>query len=317
MITKTDLEKAWTRTRPYVVNTPFLRSRFLSNLWNAEVFLKHEQQQEIGAFKIRGASNFCNRLTGKSSRSVYITHSSGNHAQALAYMAHKLGAMAIIVMPKNSNKRKVENARKWGAEIQFCEPTFEARLDVSNKIEKETGGIMIPPFDHEWIIEGQATAAMEIILDQTLDIIITPLGGGGLLSGTALAAKYFSPNTQVIGTEPATASDGYDGFHSGQRVKDQSPNTVADGLRTLVGEIPYEIIKREVNDIWLAEEESIIPWMYRIWKEENVVMEPSCAVPFAAIHEQKELVHGKKVGIVITGGNIDLNDLPTYSEAGL
>ena len=317
MISKLDLERAWSNTRPFVRNTPFTFSEYLSERWECEVFLKHEQKQGIGAFKIRGASNFLAHLSSKERERGLVTHSSGNHAQAVAFMARLSGIKAHIVMPKNSNSKKIENANKWGANIYLCEPSFEARLAMANELQAETGAFMIPPFDHERIIEGQATVAMEMIRDQRLDYIIAPLGGGGLLSGSALASKYFSPSTKVIGAEPELAKDGYDGFIKGVRVDTYVPNTLADGLRTLVGEIPFEIIKHEVSDIWLASESRIIPWMYKIWEEEKTIIEPSCAVPFAAIDANRDHINGKRIGIIITGGNVDLSGLPPYSTEGL
>lgn len=307
IIGKIELERAYSRIAPYISHTPLLFSTFLSERWQAEVYLKCEQFQNIGAFKIRGASNFFLQLSEEERKKGIVTHSSGNHAQAVAYMAYKLECIAYIVMPHNSNKLKIENTKKWGAELVFCEPNLEDRLRQSERIADEKGAHICSPFDHKWIIEGQATAAMEIIREnKDIELIITPLGGGGLLSGTAMAAHYFSPNTDVIGAEPVQAADGYRGFKSGVRELNPIANTVADGLRTAVGKQPFDIIQQAVKDIWLAEEKDIIPWMYRIWQESKILIEASSAVPFAAMDGQSHELKGKKVAVIISGGNVDL-----------
>ena len=311
MISRLDLQKASSRVRGISLKTPLIGNTFLNNLWDCEVLLKCEQLQAIGAFKIRGAANFVLQLSPEELSRGLVTHSSGNHAQAVAYMAYKMKVKAFIIMPKKSNQQKIKNARKWGAEIVLCEPTIESRIQTANAIAKERGCIMIPPFDHEWIVAGQSTASMEIIAEHNdLDYIITPLGGGGLLAGTSLSARYFSPNTKVVGAEPEEASDGYEGFISGERKTTVNANTVADGLRTTVGKIPFGIIKKNTHDIWLAKEDQIVDWMYRFWNETKMIIEPSCVVPFVAMHAQKEELKGKKIAVIITGGNVDFNALP-------
>lgn len=317
MISKIDLERAFSSRSREVLCTPLKKSNFLSEKWQAEVYLKHEQTQSIGAFKIRGASHFIHKLTKEQRNRGVVTHSSGNHAQALAYVAYKHGVNAVIVMPENSNALKISNARKWGAEIVLCEPTFKARIDTAKAIEEKEGMVIVPPFDHQWIIEGQSTAAMEMIAEKEFDYLVTPLGGGGLLSGTALAAKHFCKSTKVVGAEPENAKDGFIGFSKGKRVEEFTPNTVADGLRTLVGKIPFEIIKKEVAAIWLAKEDTIIPWMYKLFQEEKIVVEPSSVVPIAAIDDNMKQIKGKRVGIILTGGNVDFQNLPPYSDLGL
>lgn len=307
-ITTLDLQRAYSRTRNYRNVTPLIKADFLRELWDAEVWMKCEQFQQIGAFKIRGAANFTLQMSAAERAKGIATHSSGNHAQAVAYMAHRLGIKAYVVMPSNSNKVKIENARRWGAEITLCEPTFESRIATVNQVADKYGTTIVPPFDHEWIIEGQATCAMEILAEQRdLDCIVAPLGGGGLLAGSSLASHHFSGQVSVIGAEPTNAADGYEGFKSGKRVTSFTPHTVADGLRTTVGEAPFPIICEHVNDILLAKEENILPWMKRIWKETKLLIEPSCAVPFAAIDDHRELVKGKKIAIIITGGNVDIS----------
>lgn len=310
-ITLNDLRKAYSRVRPFVVNTPVVSNTYLDHLFDAQFFFKSEQFQPVGAFKIRGAANFAMKLSDAERAKGLVTHSSGNHAQAVAYMANRLGIKATVVMPNNSNKVKIANAKKWGATVILCEPTIEDRLAVSERITRETSAIMVPPFDHEWIIEGQATAAMELIGEvQDLDIIITPLGGGGLLSGTALAAHYLNPNIAVIGAEPENAADGFEGFNSGIRVTSFTPNTIADGLRTTVGQYPFAYIKQLVKDIWLAKEDAIVDSMKDYWSNTKHIIEPSCAVPMATFSQHKESLKGKKVGVIITGGNVDFTNLP-------
>ena len=310
-LTLIDLEQAYSRTSKDIQNTPMIRSGFISKRWEADVFLKCEQYQEIGAFKIRGASNFCRLLHANSDKNQVITHSSGNHAQAVAYMARLLGYNADIVMPSNSNKVKIANAKRWGATIHHCEPTIEAREAKANTLVKEKKGVLVPPYDHEWIIAGQATASMECFREApSIDIIMTPLGGGGLLSGTCLARNYFSKQTEVIGSEPNNARDGFEGLKVGKRVTSHKPNTIADGLRTTVGKIPFEILKSHLDKLWLASEEDIRYWFYTFLREERMVVEPSCVVPIAAADQQKNYLKGKRIVIVITGGNVDFDNLP-------
>lgn len=307
-----ELQKAYDRVRRYAKNTPVWKDTFLDERWNAKVFLKCEQFQNIGAFKIRGASNVCAQLSKEEQARGIVTHSSGNHAQAVAYMANQMGMKAWVVMPENANQLKVENAKRWGAEVRFCKPTIEDRIRSAEAIQKEQGATLVPPFDHPRIVAGQATAAMELMAEVgTMDYLVTPLGGGGLLAGSSLAAHYLQPDCQVIGTEPEQAADGHEGFHSGKRVSSFTPDTVADGLRTTVGEVPFEIIRKHVKDIWLAEEKAIIRWMYRYWKETRTIIEPSSAVPLAALDDHCEKLSGKRIGIILTGGNVDFNHLPS------
>lgn len=309
--TRLQLEMAYERIKRFVKPTPLLTNDRLNAFFGAEIWLKCEQFQPIGAFKLRGASNFALQMTDEERAKGLVTHSSGNHAQAVAYVAHHLGCKAYIVMPENSNKVKIENARRWGAEIILCEPTVESRHATADEVVERTGGRLVPPYDHEWIIQGQASCAMEIIREKNdLDYLMAPLGGGGLLSGTALAAKYFGSGMKTIGSEPAQASDGYTGFKQGKRQKKVQANTIADGLRTTVGEANFPIIKELVDEIWLADEEEIVKWMYRIWSWTKLIIEPSCAVPFAAMESRKEELKGKKIAVIITGGNVDFNQLP-------
>jgi threonine dehydratase len=308
MISKLRLERAYSRIGNPVKRTEFFENDFLNHHFEAKIFLKCEQNQSIGAFKIRGAANFALQLGLEELSHGLITHSSGNHAQALAYMANKMGVKADVVMPENSNQRKIENAKKWGANIHLCEPTIEAREAMAASIQLNTGGTIIPPFDHEWIIEGQATCAMEMIAQiPDLDYIIAPLGGGGLLSGTALSALHFSPKTKVFGAEPSVGADGFTGLNEGNRRTDIVAKTVADGLRTPVGAVPFEILNTLRIPVWLAPESEIAGWTKTIWEETKMIIETSSAVPFAAMNEKRNQLKGKKIGVIITGGNVDLS----------
>ena len=313
-IDKIRLQRAYVRTASMRRNTPLIKIPFLKERWGADVYMKCDQLQAIGAFKIRGAANFAMQLSPEELKNGLVTHSSGNHAQAVACLANKLGTKAFVVMPENANRHKMGLVRKWGAEITLCEPTVEARIATSNAIAEEHGAVIIPPFDHEWIVEGQATSAMEIFgKKDDFDYMVAPLGGGGLLAGSALAAHYFSKGTKVLGSEPEQAADGYRGFVSGIRETTSTANTIADGLRTLVGEVPFGYIRKHVEEVLLAPEAHIIPWMYKIWQETKMVIEPSCAVPFAALDQYRDKWKGKSLAIIVTGGNIDLSQLPPFA----
>lgn len=310
MINKLNLEKAYSRLEGKVRKTPFYKSKYLSDRWEGEVWLKCEHLQEIGAFKIRGAYNMAMQLDEERITQGLVTHSSGNHAQAVAYVAKKMGVKARVVMPENSNRKKIANAKKWGAEVIFCEKGIAAREKKAREVMDIWGGALIPPFDHELIIEGQATCAMEMLSEEEgIDYMFAPLGGGGLLAGTAISSMLFGKNIKAMGCEPENAKDGFEGWKEGERKKEVKGDTIADGLRTTVGETPFEYIKEYVADIILAREKDIMKWMKLVWEEEKMLIEPSSAVPFAAIERQKENFKGKKLAIIITGGNVDLEGI--------
>lgn len=288
--------------------TPLLHSAFLSEYFEADVWLKCEQFQPIGAFKIRGATYFASQVKDDLSAG-FVTHSSGNHAQAVAYTAHRLGIPARVVMPSNSNQRKVALAKRWGAEVIACEPNLAARESTANEVLKEHGGTLMPPYDHPWIIGGQATAMMEVLRQRTdIDMVITPLGGGGLLAGTIAARNHFATDVKVIGAEPENAADGWHGWKSGTRVESHQVSTIADGLRTTVGVVPFDIIQSGVDDIWLAPEAAIEPWTTRCWQECKLLIELSSAVPLVAMEQNREAVKGKRVVVVLTGGNVEFEN---------
>ncbi|MEO1023140.1 MAG: pyridoxal-phosphate dependent enzyme [Bacteroidota bacterium] len=306
-----DIKKAHARILTHGHITPVFRSSSLDERTGAQIFLKCENFQKVGAFKFRGACNAVFSLTDEDAKRGVATHSSGNHAQAIALSAKMRGIPAHIVMPENAPKVKIEAVRDYGAIITFCASTLQARESVLQEVVEKTGAVIIHPYDDARIICGQGTAALEFLeSNPDLELLLTPVGGGGLLSGTAISAKALNPSIRVIGTEPEQADDAYRSFKAGMLIPVQNPDTIADGLRTSLGELPFRIIKEKVDDIVTVSEFSIVEAMRYIWERFKIIIEPSCAVPVAAIFEKKIDVVGKKVGIIITGGNVDLNNLP-------
>jgi threonine dehydratase len=291
--------------------TPVLTNQYLNELVGGSIYFKCENFQKVGAFKMRGAASASLRLNTDTMKNGIATHSSGNHAQAVARAAKVLGIPAYIVMPKNAPEIKVEGTRSYGAEIIFCEPTQNARETSLAKVVSKTGAHFIHPYDNYDVIAGQASAALELLEDfPSLDIVMAPVGGGGLLSGTALAVHYLNPNIIVLGAEPKRVDDAYRSLKSGQIEQNQRTDTIADGLRTTLGELTLDIIKRHVTEILTAEEDEIIQAMRLIWERMKIIIEPSCAVPLATILANKETFRGKKTGVILTGGNVDLGNLP-------
>jgi len=306
-----DIQKAAKKIKPYAHRTPVFHSTLVDQRTHSQVFFKCENFQKVGAFKFRGATNAVFSLTDAEAKHGVATHSSGNHAQALALAARLRGIPAYVVMPENAPKVKVKAVQGYGAEITFCESTQEARESTLEKVVERTGATFIHPYNDPRIIAGQGTAALELLEDYPdLDIIMAPVGGGGLFSGTSIAAKAMKPEIKVIGAEPANADDACRSFHSGKLYPVRSPNTIADGLRTSLGELPFSIIRDNADDIVTVSEESIIQAMRYVWERLNMVIEASCAVPVAAVFDQKIEVKNKKIGIIITGGNVDLDNLP-------
>lgn len=311
MISKQDITEAHTRIASYIHNTPILTSSLINEIAGCGIYFKCENFQRVGAFKMRGAANAVLQLTNSQKAKGVTTHSSGNHAQALAKMAQVAGIKATIVMPKTAPQVKVNAVKQYGASIVFCEPTLQARETAMQHIVDKTGATFIPPYNHEHIITGQATAAKELISEQPhLDFLITPVGGGGLLAGTALSALYFSSNTKVIGAEPEGADDAYQSFKQGTLVPSIQPNTIADGLLTSLGPNNFEIIKQHVSDILCVSDEEIKVAMRLIWERMKIIIEPSSAVALAAVLKNPTLFKNKQVGIIISGGNVDLGKLP-------
>ncbi|RNC85636.1 MAG: pyridoxal-phosphate dependent enzyme [Balneola sp.] len=306
-----DVQKAHEVIKPHAHITPVLSNLHVNKRVNAEVFFKCENFQKVGAFKFRGACNAVLTLSDTEAKQGVATHSSGNHAQALALAAKIKGIPAYVVMPENAPKVKVEAVQNYGAEITFCESNLESRESTLIEVVEKTGATIIHPYNDARIVAGQGTAALELLeAHPDLEIILTPVGGGGLLSGTALAAKSLNSSIKVIGTEPEQADDAYKSFKAKELIPAYSTNTIADGLRTSLGELPFSIIKEKVDDIVTVSETSIIEAMRYIWERMNIIIEPSCAVPVAAIFDKKVEIEGKKIGIIITGGNVDLDNLP-------
>ncbi len=306
-----DIKRAHQRIEKYIQRTPVLFSNSINAMSGCEILFKCENFQRTGSFKLRGASNAIFSLKPEEREQGFATHSSGNHAQAVAYGAKVAGVKAYIVMPENAPKVKVSAVKEYGGEIHFCEPTEAARVKTCNEIIEKTGAIFIPPFEHPDIIAGQASVAKELIVDtEDLDYILTPIGGGGLSAGTALIIKYLSPTTKFIIGEPKNADDAYKSLKKGKVVPIKNPNTIADGLKVTVGQLNFEIIKDIVEEIITVEEDEIIEAMRLVWERMKIIIEPSCAVPFAVVLKNKEIFAGKKVGIILTGGNVDIGNLP-------
>ena len=308
---KADILKAAKRIQPYINRTPILTSSTLNSMFDASLFFKCENFQKVGAFKSRGAVNTTFSLDESTVKNGVGTHSSGNHAQALARAGKIRGIPAYIVMPENAPQVKVDAVRTYEGIITFCKPTLQSREETLKKVVNQTGAIEVHPYDNYKIIEGQATCAMELLEDaDELDIILCPVGGGGLLSGTALSANYFSGKTKVIACEPKGADDACRSFKSGKIIPSVNPNTIADGLLTSLGERNFPIIQKYVSDIVTVSEEAIVRAMLLIFERMKIVVEPSAVVPLAAIMEQKIDVQNKKVGLILSGGNVDLKKLP-------
>lgn len=306
-----DIEKAAKRIQPHIRRTPVRTSSHINQKAGCEVFLKCENFQRTGAFKFRGACNAVMSLTGEEASRGVVTHSSGNHAQALSLAAAIRGIPAYVVMPGNAPAIKVEAVKGYGASITFCDSTQEAREATARTVISDTGAVFVHPYNNPYIIAGQGTAAMELLEEVPgLDLVLAPVGGGGLLSGTALICKTGRKSVEVIGAEPEMADDAYRSFRAGTLIKPDRVNTVADGLRTSLGDLTIKIICDYVDDIVTVSEESIIRDMRFIWERTNMIIEPSCAVPVSALFDHKIETEGKKVGLIITGGNVDLDHLP-------
>ncbi len=308
---KDDILKAAERIKPYTHQTPLISNKSINNIFGGEIFFKCENLQKAGAFKSRGACNAVFSLDENSMKKGVATHSSGNHAQALARAASLRNIPAYIVMPETAPKVKVDAVKNYGGIITFCKPTLEARESTIKILLDKYGAVEIHPYNNLVIICGQATCALEIFnKEKNFDIIIAPVGGGGLLSGTAISTKIFSPKTKIIAAEPKGADDAYQSFYGEKFVPSVNPQTIADGLLTSLGSITYPIIKSLVDEIVTVEEDSIIKAMKVVWERMKLIVEPSSAVPLAAIMEEKIDIKNKKVALIFSGGNVDLDNLP-------
>ena len=306
-ISRQNIEEAQRRIQPYINKTPVMSSSSLNAATGSDLYFKCENFQKVGAFKARGALNAILSLTNKDRNKGVATHSSGNHAQAVAYAAGLLGIPAYIVMPKNAPEVKKKAVKDYGGKIVECLPTLEARESTLREVINDTGAIAIHPYDDEVIITGQATAAKELFSQvANLDVVVTPVGGGGLLSGTILAAKYFSPATKVYAGEPEGANDAWKSLQEGKIIPSVAPNTIADGLLTSLGILNFEIIRPGVEDILTVSDKLILEAMRWLWERMKLVVEPSGAVPLAAVLKQPEIFQGKKTGIILSGGNVGL-----------
>jgi threonine dehydratase len=299
------------RIQPHIHRTLVLTSERLNEASHASLFFKCENFQKIGAFKARGATNAVFALDEATARHGVATHSSGNHGAAVARAAKLRGIPAHVVMPSNSAKVKVRAVESYGAHIVFCEPTENAREATCAEVIRKTGATLIHSFENQHVMAGQGTAVVELLEDvPEIDLVMCPVGGGGLLAGTAVAAKSMRPKIKVIAVEPANADDAAQSFHAGRRLVTEKKFTIADGLRTNIGEPNFAIVQRYVDGIVTVSEEAIVSAMRTIWETMKIVVEPSAAVPYAAILERVIDVNGRRVGIILTGGNVDLDALP-------
>jgi threonine dehydratase len=306
-----DIQAAYTRIKPFVHKTPVLSSQQLNNQFGCELFFKCENFQKVGAFKFRGATNAVLSLTKEEKGRGVVTHSSGNHAAALALAARMNGVKANIVMPDNAPLVKKNAVAGYGAEITFCKPTLQAREETTRIIMEKTGSTLVHPYDNFNVICGQGTAVMELLDEKTdLEIIIAPIGGGGLMSGTSTCVKGMNTGIHVFGAEPLNANDAYISFTSDNLTPSVNPITVADGLLTSLSELTFSIIRRNVDKIFTAKEESIIDCMLLVWERMKIIIEPSSATVLAIIKENSEVFRGKRVGLIISGGNVDFRKLP-------
>jgi threonine dehydratase len=305
------IRQAAQRIKPYVHCTPVLRSKTFDHWLNGEIHFKCENFQKAGAFKARGACNAVFSLDPEQARYGVITHSSGNHAAALSLAAKWRGIAAYIVMPENAPKVKQAAVAGYGGQVTLCAPNLAAREAAAEKTKARTGASLVHPYNDLRVIAGQATAALEL-LEQApgLDLVLAPVGGGGLISGTALAVSFLSPQTQVIAAEPVGADDACRSRRAGRIIPMLEPKTVADGLRTSLGDITFAIMQKYLHDIVTVSEEAIIFAMRQAWERMKIVIEPSAAVPLAALLEKKLSVSGRRVGVILSGGNADLNNLP-------
>ena len=308
-----DVRAAAERIKGVGHRTPVLTSKTLDQLAGRKLFFKCENFQKVGAFKFRGGWNAVSMLSDGEAEKGVCTHSSGNHAQAVAYSAQKRGIPAYIVMPDNSPDVKLNAVKGYGANVTLCEPTLEARRTTLDEIAKKTGAAVIHPFNNPNVIAGQGTAALELIEEVSeLDAVIAPIGGGGLMSGTCITTRSLLPNARLFGAEPKGADDAYRSLKEGKMLPQENPNTICDGLLTSMGENTWNILKDHLNDIYTVSDDEIIKAMKLIWERMKIIIEPSCATPVAVVMgtEFKQLKGIEKIGIILTGGNIDLSKLP-------
>src|SRR4030042_3704237 len=306
-----DIRSAHKRIEPYIHRTPVLTSRQLNRIFECDLYFKCENFQKVGAFKFRGATNAVLSLTEEKKKHGVVTHSSGNHAAALALAAGLNGIKAFIVMPENAPSVKKDAVASYGAEITFCKPTLQSREETCRNIMEKEGATLVHPYDNFNVICGQGTASLELLEDvDDLDVVVAPIGGGGLMSGTSTTVKGINDKIKVIGAEPLNANDAWKSFNTGILTPSVNPLTVADGLLTSLSRLTFTIIRKNADHIFTAREETIIECMRLIWERMKIIVEPSSATALAIISENPEFFRGSKVGIIISGGNVDFRKLP-------
>ena len=306
-----DVETAQERIKPYIHKTPVLSSIYLNKISGAELYFKCENFQKAGAFKARGASNAVFGLSNEVALKGVVTHSSGNHGLSLAYAAGRKGIPVTVVMPHTAPEPKKAAVRGYGGTIVECKPSSKSREETSARVVAESGADFVHPYNDPRVISGQATCSLEL-LEQTggLDAVIAPIGGGGMISGSCLAMSNVAPEIKIFAAEPKNADDAYRSFKAGYIIADDAPVTVADGLKVPLKDLTWHFVSKYVEDILIATEQEIIDAMKLIWQRMKIVIEPSSAVPLATILKNKNIFSGKRVGVIITGGNVDLDKLP-------
>lgn len=309
--TYNDVLDAHQRIEPFIHKTPVLTSSYLNQLTGAKLFFKCENFQKAGAFKVRGASNAVFGLSDQDATNGVCTHSSGNHALSLSYAASQRGIPCNVVMPITAPQAKKDAVKGYGGIITECEPSTSSRESVFAEVQAQTGGNFVHPYNDPRVIAGQGTCSKEL-MEQTngVDMVVAPIGGGGMISGTCLTLSRIAPETKVIAAEPEQADDAYRSFKSGYIIADDAPQTIADGLKVPLKELTWHFVSNYVSDILTASEQEIVDAMKLTWKRMKIVIEPSCAVPLAVILKNKDHFAGKRVGVIITGGNVDLDNLP-------
>ena len=306
-----DMLVAHERIKPHIHRTPVLTSSFLNELTGAELFFKCENFQKAGAFKVRGASNAVFGLDEETAKAGVATHSSGNHALSLSYAAGRRGIPCHVVMPRTAPQAKKDAVRGYGGIITECEPSTSSREAVFAEVEARTGAEFVHPYNDPRVIAGQGTCSKEL-MEQTdgLDAVVAPIGGGGMVSGTCLTLSNLAPEVKIFAAEPEQADDAARSFRAGHIIADDAPETVADGLKVPLKELTWHFVSNHVTDILTASEQEIVDAMRLIWARMKIVMEPSSAVPLATILKNRDVFAGKRVGVIITGGNVDLGKLP-------
>mgnify|MGYP001794294645 CR=1 FL=1 len=306
-----DVTEAHARIKPHVHRTPVLTSEYLNGLTGAELFFKCENFQKAGAFKARGASNAVFGLTEEAAARGVTTHSSGNHGLSLSFAAGRRGIKATVVVPRTAPEAKKAAMRGYGGTVLECEPSTAAREAMLEEVVAETGADFVHPYNDHRVIAGQGTCSKELFEEcGAMDLVVAPIGGGGMISGTCISMGALAPRTEIIAAEPEQADDVYRSFRAGYMIEDDAPQTIADGLKVSLRPRTWHFVSNYVSDVLLASEQEIIDAMYLTWQRMKIVIEPSCAVPLAVILKNKDRFAGKRVGVIITGGNVDLNKLP-------